>query len=201
MNNLNTVLVEGNLTRDPKEIIFGGNFKKCQFSIANNRYYLKNGKWTADTSFFIIEVFGPSVQACLDYLKKGRGVRVVGRLRQMQWETNGIPHEVVTIIAEHIEFQPERQNKNISQESIQKATERNKNEKFATHTQIPQNNISQAKTSEIELLNENVASAVDLGEDVQEGDLECTVEILEETEFEGETKFEGETESSKDKEK
>lgn len=180
MNNLNTVLVEGNLTRDPKEIIFGCNFKKCQFSIANNRYYLKNGAWTADTSFFIVEVFGSSVQACLNYLKKGRGVRVVGRLRQMSWKTNGIPHETVTIIAEHIEFQPERQDKNFSQENTQKTMEKKKNEKSVTFAQSSQNDIAQTTLSEKESFHEAFSSEETVEEDMQEEDLECTVDIPEE---------------------
>ncbi len=180
MNNLNTVLVEGNLTRDPKEIIFGGDFRKCQFSIANNRYYLKNGAWTADTSFFIVEVFGSSVQACMNYLKKGRGVRVVGRLRQMQWQTNGIPHETVSIIAEHIEFQPERQDKNLSQESKQQTIEKKKNEKSVTPAQLSQKDIEETNFSEKESLNELLASTEDMEKDMPKEDLECTVDIPEE---------------------
>jgi len=110
MNNLNTVLIEGNLTRDPKMMSYSKNFELCRFSIANNRYYLKkDGTWNTDTSYFLIEVFGQAANACIKYLKKGRGVRIVGRLKLNQWKIQGMPHELVTIIAEHIEFQPEKQ--------------------------------------------------------------------------------------------
>jgi single-strand DNA-binding protein len=39
---------------------------------------------------------------------KGRGVRVVGRLRQYRWNgSDGKIHACVVIIAEHVEFRPE----------------------------------------------------------------------------------------------
>lgn len=110
MNNLNTVLIEGNLTRDPKEVVFAADHEMCRFSIANNRYYMKKGSgWQTDTSFFIVEVYGSASRACMQHLRKGRGVRVVGRLKQNTWKEGGVPREFVTIIAEHIEFQPDRQ--------------------------------------------------------------------------------------------
>jgi single-strand DNA-binding protein len=45
---------------------------------------------------------------CGEYLKKGRGVRVVGRLKQDRWtDPDGKPHSRVEIIAEHVEFKPQ----------------------------------------------------------------------------------------------
>jgi single-strand DNA-binding protein len=46
---------------------------------------------------------------CGEYLKKGRGVRVVGRLKQDRWtDPDGKPHSRVEIIAEHVEFKPQK---------------------------------------------------------------------------------------------
>jgi single-strand DNA-binding protein len=40
--------------------------------------------------------------------KKGRGVRVVGRLKQDRWTGNdGKQHSKIAIVAEHVEFRPE----------------------------------------------------------------------------------------------
>ena len=40
--------------------------------------------------------------------KKGRGVRVVGRLKQDRWTgTDGKPRSKIAIVAEHVEFRPE----------------------------------------------------------------------------------------------
>jgi len=44
-------------------------------------------------------------EVCAEYLKKGRGVRVVGRLKQDKWtDADGKPHSRVHIVAEHVEF-------------------------------------------------------------------------------------------------
>jgi single-strand DNA-binding protein len=47
-------------------------------------------------------------EVCGEYLKKGRGVRVVGRLKQDRWtDADGKPHSRVLIVAEHVEFKPQ----------------------------------------------------------------------------------------------
>ena len=110
MNNLNTVLMEGTLTRDPQREDTTAEFSMCKLVMANNRYfYGKERKWVKDSSYFYVYVYGPVAEACLKYLKKGRGIRVVGRLKQHSWKAgDGYWRERIHIIAEHIEFQPER---------------------------------------------------------------------------------------------
>jgi hypothetical protein len=51
MNNLNSILIEGNLTKDPQEKSIEGN-ALSSFSIACNRYYKKDGEQVQETSFF-----------------------------------------------------------------------------------------------------------------------------------------------------
>lgn len=118
MNNLNTVLMEGTLTRDPQREERSAEFSMCKLTLANNRYYRDNRKkekekdqekekWTKDASYFYVYVSGPVAESCLKYLTKGRGVRIVGRLKQKSWrDYEGTWRERVYIIAEHIEFQP-----------------------------------------------------------------------------------------------
>ena len=110
MNNLNTVLMEGTLTRDPQREDTTAEFSMCKLVMANNRYfYGKERKWVKDSSYFYVYVYGPVAEACLRYLKKGRGIRVVGRLKQHSWKGNdGYWRERIYLIAEHIEFQPEK---------------------------------------------------------------------------------------------
>ena len=110
MNNLNTVLMEGTLTRDPQREDTTAEFSMCKLSMANNRYfYGKDRKWVKDSSYFYVYVYGPVAEACLKYLKKGRGIRVVGRLKQHSWKgSDGYWRERIYLIAEHIEFQPDR---------------------------------------------------------------------------------------------
>ena len=113
MNNLNTVLIEGTLTRDPKDETTA-EYSQCRLAVANNRYFLgRNGKWKPDPSYFYVYVFGPVADSCLKYLTKGRGIRVVGRLKQQSWKAFDGWGERIFSIAEHIEFQPPRKKEDI----------------------------------------------------------------------------------------
>ncbi|MDT4762313.1 single-stranded DNA-binding protein [Sphaerochaeta sp. PS] len=114
MNNLNSVLLEGNLVRDPEKVLVGSNGSVMgRFSIAVNRYY-KNAKAEAveEVMYIGVQVWGGLAEGCLNYLKKGRGVRVVGRLRQERWtDKDGDNREKILVVAEHVEFKPENSEK------------------------------------------------------------------------------------------
>jgi single-strand DNA-binding protein len=61
-----------------------------------------------EVSFFDVEVWSKLAEACSENLKKGRGVRVVGRLKQDRWsDAEGKNHSRIKIIGEHVEFKPE----------------------------------------------------------------------------------------------
>jgi single-strand DNA-binding protein len=111
MNNLNSVLLEGNLVKDPEKIVFGESGKiMARFPLAVNRYYKNGNKEPVEEVMFInTQVWGGLAEGCLTYLQKGRGVRVVGRLRQERWnDKEGGNHERIIVVAEHVEFKPEQ---------------------------------------------------------------------------------------------
>jgi single-strand DNA-binding protein len=109
MNNLNSVLVEGNLTRDPELSYTPGGRAVAKLGVACNRYYKKDDELQEETSFFDVTVWGRQAEVCEQYLSKGRGVRVVGRLKQDRWQDpEGNPRSKVHIVAEHVEFKPDR---------------------------------------------------------------------------------------------
>jgi len=108
MNNLNSILIEGNLVRDPVTKSVTGGLQICEFTIASNRYYKKETGFEKETSFFNIVTFGALAERTSEKGKKGRGVRVVGRLKQNRWtDAEGKNHNRIQIIAEHVEFRPE----------------------------------------------------------------------------------------------
>jgi single-strand DNA-binding protein len=52
-------------------------------------------------------VWAGLADSCNQYLKKGRGVRVVGRIKQDRWkDQDDKNHEKFKIVAEHVEFKP-----------------------------------------------------------------------------------------------
>ena len=107
MNNLNSILLEGNLTNDPVYNLSPKGTPICTFSIASNRYYKKDEETVKDVDFFDIETWSKLADNCNNYLTKGRGVRVIGRLKQDRWiNNNGDNRYKIKIVAEHVEFKP-----------------------------------------------------------------------------------------------
>lgn len=109
MNNLNSVLLEGNLTRDPELRHTPQGTPTCTLVVASNRTCKVEGKRREEVSFFEATTWGKLAQVCAEHLAKGRGIRVVGRLKQERWEdTEGNARAKVVIVAEQVEFQPVR---------------------------------------------------------------------------------------------
>ena len=107
MNSLNSLLLEGNLVKDPIERRTPQDSLICNFSIAVNRSYKKEDDYVQEVSFFDIETWGTLAENCLKHLCKGRGVRVVGRLKQDRWiSEDEQPRSRIKVVAEHIEYKP-----------------------------------------------------------------------------------------------
>ena len=105
MNNLNSVLIEGNMVRDPQIRSTPKGTQVCNFSIASNRFYRQDSNLEKETGFFDVEAWGKLADACSNQGRKGRGVRVVGRLKQGRWTgDDGKNHSKVSIVAEHVEY-------------------------------------------------------------------------------------------------
>ncbi|HVO38186.1 MAG TPA: single-stranded DNA-binding protein [Spirochaetia bacterium] len=108
MNNLNSILIEGNLVRDPELSYTPKGTAVCKFSVACNRYYKQDQETQKEVSYFDVSTWTRLAEVCGEYLKKGRGVRVVGRLKQDRWsDAEGKAHSRVEIVAEHVEFKPQ----------------------------------------------------------------------------------------------
>lgn len=107
MNNLNSIILEGNLTKDPVIDTTPRGTAVCHFTVASNRYYKTEGERQEEVGFFEVEVWSRLAETCSEYLTKGRGVRVVGRLKQDRWKNpEGEPRSRIHIVGEHVEFRP-----------------------------------------------------------------------------------------------
>ena len=108
MNQLNSVIVEGNVAKQPvsKEPVPG--FKVADFTIGVNRYSKdKNGNWKEEVSFIPVHVQNKMADYAVEKAVKGRGVRVVGRLKQERWKTAEDKWDSrMMVVAEHIEYKP-----------------------------------------------------------------------------------------------
>ena len=103
MDNLNSVLIEGDLINDPETSYSENNVAECIFSITTRRTVIQDDENQQEVSQFEIRTYSRIATTCSEYLRKGRGVRVVGRLKQ--------DGEKIYIIAENVEFRPREKTK------------------------------------------------------------------------------------------
>jgi single-strand DNA-binding protein len=108
MNNLNSVLVEGNLVRDPEYRVTPKGTPVCTFSIATNRYFNQGSGMEKEVSYFQVETWSKLAESVNKQGRKGRTILVVGRLKQERWQDGeGKQNSRIIVVAEHVEFKPE----------------------------------------------------------------------------------------------
>ncbi|MCR4334251.1 MAG: single-stranded DNA-binding protein [Patescibacteria group bacterium] len=105
---LNKVLLYGNITRDPEVRALPSGIKVTSFSIATNRVWKdKNGAKQESTDFHNIVLFGRQAETAAQYLKKGAGVFVEGRIQNRSWQDKeGQKKYRTEVVAERFQFGP-----------------------------------------------------------------------------------------------
>ncbi|MDX9863321.1 MAG: single-stranded DNA-binding protein [Anaerolineaceae bacterium] len=84
-----TIIIVGNLGRDPEMRYTPSGQAVTNFSLASNRTYTgKDGQRVKETIWFRITVWGKQAESCNNYLQKGGKVLVEGRLNP---DENGSP--------------------------------------------------------------------------------------------------------------
>ncbi len=105
MNQLNSIILEGNVVKKAELSEPTSGFIVCKFPLAVNRKTkTPAGEFREEVSYFDVETYGQMAEKCSKYCDKGKGVRVVGRLKQSRWEENNVKHSKVYVVAEHIEY-------------------------------------------------------------------------------------------------
>jgi single-strand DNA-binding protein len=104
---LNKAIIAGNLTRDPEQKALPSGVAVCQFSLATNRYYKdKDGNAQEATDYHNIVVFGRQAETAAQYLKKGQGALVEGRMQTRSWDDKqtGEKKYRTEVIADKVQF-------------------------------------------------------------------------------------------------
>ena len=109
MNDLNSVLLEGELVADPVIEDTEDDKATCTFSIASCRFFKVGNRTEKEIFHFDVEASDRLGKTCVDVLKKERGVRVVDRLAQdVKVSLDGTAQVRTYIVAEHVEIKPEK---------------------------------------------------------------------------------------------
>ncbi len=105
---INKALIYGNLTRDPEIRAIPSGMQVATLSVATNRRFKdKNGAWQETPDYHNVVVFGRQAETAAQYLKKGSGVFVEGRMQTRSWDgTDGQKKYRTEIVADRIQFGP-----------------------------------------------------------------------------------------------
>ncbi len=104
---INKVIIYGNLTRDPELKALPSGSHVATFSVATNRVYKDaQGARQESTDYHNIVVFGRQAETAAQYLKKGAGVFIEGRIQTRSWEKDGAKQYRTEIVADRVQFGP-----------------------------------------------------------------------------------------------
>ena len=107
MASYNRVIIMGNLTRDPEHKQLASGQAVCRLGLASNRQFKnrQTGMMVQEVCFVDIDVWGPQADSCNQYLQKGRGVLVEGRLKLDSWtDQEGNRRSKHSIVADRVTF-------------------------------------------------------------------------------------------------
>lgn len=106
---LNKTFLFGNLTRDPELKALPNGTAVTSFGIATNRIYKDaQGQKQEQVEYHNIVIFGRQAETSAQYLKKGQGVMIEGRIQTRSWDdkTSGEKKYRTEIIADSVQFGP-----------------------------------------------------------------------------------------------
>jgi len=107
MASYNRVVLVGNLTRDPEYRQLPSGQAVCRLGLATNRQFKsrQTGESIQEVCYIDIDVWGAQAESCNQYLGKGRGVLVEGRIKFDTWEDpNGQTRSKHSVVADRVVF-------------------------------------------------------------------------------------------------
>lgn len=104
-SSVNSVVLLGNLTRDPELRYTPQGTAVCDLSIALNYVRGRGEDKKDEVSFIDVTVWNKQAETAAEYLKKGRAVVIEGRLVQERWESqDGKKMSKVRVVGERLTF-------------------------------------------------------------------------------------------------
>lgn len=105
MRGFNKVVLMGNLTRDPELRTTPQGSTVCSFSLAVNRTWKNaSGEQQEAVDYIDCNIWGKPAEIIDQYMNKGSGILVSGRLQQRSWEQDGQKRSKVEVVVEDFNF-------------------------------------------------------------------------------------------------
>lgn len=109
MTSYNKTILLGNLTHDPSVRYTPDGTAVATFALAVNRKIKGNNGVTEEVSYIDIVVFGKQAENAGQYLHKGDGALIEGRLQQRRWVgRDGTNKSRLEVFAQAVTYMPKR---------------------------------------------------------------------------------------------
>ena len=105
---INKAIIYGNVTRDPELKALPSGNKVCNFSVATNRTWKdQNGAKQEAVDYHNVVFYGKPAEIIAQYMRKGSGIMVEGRLSTRSWDSpDGKKNYRTEIVGENFQFGP-----------------------------------------------------------------------------------------------
>jgi single-strand DNA-binding protein len=107
MASFNKVILMGNLTRDPEKRVTQSGMSICKIGLAVNRTYTgQDGERKEEVTFVDCDAFGKQADTIAQWMSKGKGILIEGRLRMDEWQdkTTGQPRTKLGVVIDNFQF-------------------------------------------------------------------------------------------------
>ena len=105
---INKAIIYGNLTRDPELKSLPSGSTVVNFSVATNHTWKdKSGQKQDSVEYHNVVAFGRTAETVNQYMKKGSGIYVEGRIQTRSWDGgDGKKNYRTEIVADRVQFGP-----------------------------------------------------------------------------------------------
>lgn len=108
---VNKAIIYGNITKDIELKALPSGVNVASFSVATNRTWKdKSGTKQESTDFHNCVAFGKTAELLAQYMKKGSGLYVEGRIQTRSWDgQDGKKNYRTEIVVENMQFGPKKE--------------------------------------------------------------------------------------------
>jgi single-strand DNA-binding protein len=119
----NSVVLVGNVTRDPEVKFLQSGTAVCDLGLAINERVKRGDDYVDEPVFVDVTLFGRTAEVAGEYLAKGAPVLIAGRLKYEQWEKDGQKRSKLKVVADKLQMLGQRQRSEDSQERQERPQE------------------------------------------------------------------------------
>ena len=104
MASLNQVVLAGNVTKDIELRYSTKGTAVANLTLAISEKRKVGEEWKEETAFVDVNVWGSLAERCSQFLSKGKGAVVTGKLMTEKWEKDGKNYSKLSVLANNVQF-------------------------------------------------------------------------------------------------